>query len=170
MSRSADLKLAATAAAVIAADQASKFWAQAALDDGPIDVVWTLRFFLTSNTGMSFSAGEGSGPVLGLVIIAIIGALIWYRTRIREGWPLVAYGAILGGAMGNLLDRFFRDEGWLRGAVVDFIDFQWWPVFNIADMGIVLGGISLVIMSWLDERRARPDGDLAGDPAEQASE
>ncbi|MEZ5283019.1 MAG: signal peptidase II [Acidimicrobiales bacterium] len=168
MSRAADLKLASIAGAVVIADQATKFWAQAALADGPVDVVWTLRFFLTSNTGMSFSAGEGAGVILGVLIIGILGGLIWYRKRIDPGWPLVAYSAIVGGAIGNLLDRLFRGEGWLRGAVVDFIDFQWWPIFNVADMGIVIGGIWLVVLSWLNERNTLPDAAAAADADDEA--
>ncbi|MCP3933934.1 MAG: signal peptidase II [Actinomycetia bacterium] len=175
MRGTADLTLAAVAVSVLIADQATKFWAQAALDDGPIDVVWTLRFYLVGNTGMSFSRGSDLGPFLGLAIVAIVVALVVFRSRIRPGWPLFAYGCILGGAMGNLADRVFRGEGWLRGAVVDFIDFQWWPVFNIADMGIVCGGVAMVLISWFDARH----DDGAGTPpidgsdvgsAEQATE
>ena len=44
-----------------------------------------------------------------------------------------------------MLDRLFRGEGWLRGQVVDFIDLQWWPIFNIADMAIVVGGVLLIL-------------------------
>ena len=55
-------------------------------------------------------------------------------------------GLILGGALGNLLDRVFRDgHGFLGGAVVDFIDLQWWPVFNVADMAITLGAVALAL-------------------------
>ena len=57
----------------------------------------------------------------------------------------VAVGLVIGGSIGNVLDRLFRGEGWLRGQVVDFIDLQWWPIFNVADMAIVVGGVLLVV-------------------------
>ena len=54
-------------------------------------------------------------------------------------------GLVLGGAVGNVLDRLLRGEGWLHGSVVDFIDLQWFPVFNVADMGVTIGGALLVL-------------------------
>jgi signal peptidase II len=61
---------------------------------------------------------------------------------------------VVGGAAGNVCDRLFRGEAWFRGAVVDFIDLQWWPVFNIADIGVTVGGILLVVASiWGRPRR-----------------
>jgi signal peptidase II len=67
----------------------------------------------------------------------------------------VALGMVLGGAIGNQLDRLLRagSDGLLGGCVVDFIDVQWWPIFNIADMGIVLGAILLVAVSWTEGNR-----------------
>jgi signal peptidase II len=58
-------------------------------------------------------------------------------------FTLVATGCIIGGATGNVLDRVFRGSGFMSGAVVDFIDLRWWPVFNVADIGIVCGAIAL---------------------------
>jgi signal peptidase II len=66
----------------------------------------------------------------------------------------VVLGLVLGGAVGNVADRVFRDgNGFLGGAVVDFIDFQWWPVFNLADAAIVAGALLLAGWSARDERR-----------------
>jgi signal peptidase II len=57
-------------------------------------------------------------------------------------------GLVLGGALGNLADRVFRDgSGFLGGAVIDFIDLQWWPVFNVADIAVTVGGVLLVLTS-----------------------
>ena len=63
-------------------------------------------------------------------------------------------GCVIGGAVGNLIDRAFRQEAWLRGAVVDFIDFQWFPIFNIADMAINVGAAALILNAVLSARRA----------------
>jgi len=65
----------------------------------------------------------------------------------------VAVGLVVGGAAGNVVDRIFRSgSGFLGGEVVDFIDFQWWPVFNVADACIVIGGILLVVTSYFSAR------------------
>ena len=61
----------------------------------------------------------------------------------------VALGMIVGGASGNVADRLLRgDSGFLQGSVVDFIDLQWWPVFNVADIGVVCGAILLSIATF----------------------
>jgi signal peptidase II len=61
----------------------------------------------------------------------------------------VSIGLVLGGALGNLVDRAFRPgDGFLGGGVVDFIDLQWWPVFNLADSAIVVGAIVLFFAQW----------------------
>ena len=70
---------------------------------------------------------------------------------------IVAVGLIVGGAIGNLIDRAFRtDNGFLKGGVVDFIDLQWWPVFNIADAAIVIGG---VMMFWLGLKSSKDESE-----------
>lgn len=154
-------RLLAIAAVVIVLDQFTKWLAVRELSDGPVDVVWTLRFFLIGNTGAAFSRGEGLGPLLGIVIIGVIIAMFAMRDRVPGGLAFAAFAAIFGGAIGNLLDRLFRGEGWLRGAVVDFIDFQWYPVFNIADIAVVCGGIVLFLATW----RRSPES-ATGDPAD----
>jgi signal peptidase II len=71
---------------------------------------------------------------------------------------------VCGGAAGNVVDRLFRGDAWLRGAVVDFIDFQWWPVFNIADAAITVGAVLLLISTFLAEfRDSRSNKNLASE-------
>ncbi len=160
----------AVAAVILLVDQASKAWAVDALAEGrTIEVLWTLRLRLVGNTGASFSMGDGAGHWIGLVAIGIAAALVAYGPRLRGASAQLAVGMILGGAVGNVLDRLQRPgSGFLGGAVVDFIDLQWWPVFNVADMGVVLGGILLV---WAtrehdeDEDEAGPGAvDAVGEP------
>lgn len=136
------------AVGVVVADQATKLWAVDALADRDVDVVWTLRFHLSFNTGMAFSQGQNWGPVIGVVALVVIVALLLSLRRQPGRLTDVAVGLIVGGAIGNLVDRLFRSPGWLRGGVVDFIDFQWFPIFNIADSCITVGGALLVIASW----------------------
>ena len=145
----------AAAAITLVIDQITKVWAVEALDDQRIDVVWKLRLNLVHNTGFAFSAGEGMGPVLGLIALVIAVALWRTRQRMQGAVGLVAIGLVLGGALGNLVDRLLRGEAWLRGGVVDFIDFRFWPVFNFADMGIVVGVVLMCLSLWHTDRAAR---------------
>lgn len=137
------------AVAVYLLDQLSKHWALRELQDRVIDIVGSLRLNLAFNTGAAFSGGTGLGPVIAVVVVVIVVVLIRFRHRVAHTvLGTVAVGMILGGAIGNLSDRLLRSgDGLLGGAVVDFIDLQWWPVFNIADAAVVLGGLALVIES-----------------------
>ena len=141
------------AATLVLLDQLSKWWALEVLDGGRIiDLVWTLRLRLVFNTGAAFGSFEGLGPVLGVAAAAVAAALLLNRRLASNRGSAVATGCVAGGALGNLADRLFRsDDGFLAGAVVDFIDVQWWPVWNAADMGVVLGGAALV---WHAYRRS----------------
>ena len=137
------------AALIVAVDQLTKWWAVDALGDGrTIDLFWTLRFNLTYNTGMSFGAGRGWGPVIAVVAMVVVVVLLLSLQKGAGRASELAVGAIIGGAVGNLIDRVFRDPYWLRGGVVDFIDLQWLPSFNIADMGITIGGALLLLTAW----------------------
>lgn len=135
------------AVAIVVADQVTKHWALNALGDGrTIDIVGSLRFNLTFNSGVAFAKGQGIGPVIavvGLIVVAYL--LIGLQRHTKPGAVFV--GMVAGGAAGNIVDRLLRGRGWLRGAVVDFIDLQWWPIFNIADAAIVLGAGALVVAS-----------------------
>lgn len=136
------------ALAVLVIDQVTKAWALVALDDGRmIDLVWTLRFNLVFNNGMAFSRGASWGPVIGLVAIVVAMLLLRASTKTASRLAQCAFGLVIGGAIGNVVDRLFRDDAWMRGAVVDFIDFQWWPVFNVADMGVTVGAVMLIVYS-----------------------
>lgn len=141
--------VAAVGVAVVLVDQLSKDWALGALRDGPRDVLGSLRFNLLYNTGAAFSlgGGKGLGPWISvLAIVVVVGLSLGFTSRFRLG--AVAAGLIAGGAIGNLLDRAFRgDDGFLHGAVIDFIDLQWWPVFNLADAAICIGAALLVLAS-----------------------
>lgn len=136
----------AGAVALVVVDQITKTIALRSLADGPVDVVWTLRFSLTFNSGFAFSQGEGLGPLLSVVALGVVGYLVYLAGKTESGLGLMALGLIAGGAAGNLADRVFRDgDGLLAGHVVDFIDLQWWPVFNVADMGITVGAAAMVL-------------------------
>ncbi|HEX7277597.1 MAG TPA: signal peptidase II [Acidimicrobiales bacterium] len=133
------------AAGVVVLDQLTKTWALSALADGPIDLVGTLRLALTHNTAGAFGLGGSLVPLLALAALGVVVYLIASGAAASRLPVAVAMGLLLGGAVGNLADRIFRAPGLLRGAVVDFIDLQWWPVFNVADMGITCGCVMLLL-------------------------
>ena len=152
MSPSRRLSLgAATAVAVVVLDQITKSWALRALEDGPRHVVWTLRFNLSFNSGAAFGLGKGLAPLLVVIGIVLVVALVGIGRSAGGSLPVsVALGLVLGGAVGNLADRLVRGHG---GAVVDFIDLQWWPVFNVADAAITSGAVVLVLFTSLIDRQ-----------------
>jgi signal peptidase II len=137
------------AGAVVLVDQLTKHWAVNALDDNHvIDVVWTLRFNLAFNKGMAFSSADWLGPVIPFLAIGVATfLLVSVRRSGATRWFATAVGLVIGGSVGNVVDRLFRNDGWLDGAVVDFIDLEWWPIFNVADMGIVVGGAILLVLT-----------------------
>ena len=141
--------VAAIALIVIIADQITKIWAVSALADrNIIDLFWTARFNLTYNFGSAFGLGTQLGRWLSVVIVAVVIAVLMYARHITNRRMLVLFGAIVGGAIGNLIDRLLRAEkGFMSGGVVDFIDFQWWPIFNIADIAVVCGAFGLMVLS-----------------------
>jgi signal peptidase II len=142
----------AVAAAFVLVDQLSKHWAVNALADGDErHVVWTLQWNLAFNSGMAFSRGEGLGPVIALLALLVVVVLVVSSARVGGRLARVAAGMLIGGAAGNLVDRVFRGDGWLHGSVVDFIDVQWWPIFNVADVGVTVGAVLFLLASLRPE-------------------
>lgn len=145
----------AAACGVVALDQATKWWALEALADGrTVDLVWTLRFRLVHNTGAAFSQGQGLGPLIVPLVVVVVVLLVRFASRSTDQLSRAAVGMVVGGAVGNQLDRGFRaGDGFLGGAVVDFVDLQWWPVFNVADSAVVVGA-ALILWAGRGSRTA----------------
>ncbi|QKT07564.1 signal peptidase II [Gordonia sp. X0973] len=168
-----------TALAVVLADVATKTWAVAHLEDrDPVYLVGSwFRLVLLRNSGAAFSMATGYTWVLTIIAIVVVAAIIRLAGRLRSGWWMLGLGLVLGGALGNLIDRVFRSPGVLRGHVVDFIAVGWWPVFNVADSAVVCGAALLVVLTilgfdydggrsgWAARRRGAVEGEGAGDPA-----
>jgi signal peptidase II len=132
-------------AVAVALDQVTKEWALDRLSGGrTISVLPTLEFDLTFNSGFSFGTGTGNGRLIGLIVIAVSSALAWMIVRERDRTRASILAVILGGALGNLLDRLLRGDSFLTGEVVDFIDVSWYAVFNVADIFVVCGCLLLV--------------------------
>ncbi len=136
-------------AAVVLVDQLSKWWALRRLTGGSIHVIGTLDLELARNSGSSFDLLQGSTAFLVAVVVVasvVLAVLVW---RSRTLGRAAVYGLILGGALGNLVDRLFRG-----GAVVDFVALHFWPTFNVADACIVVG-CGLLVVSLLRRPPAR---------------
>lgn len=140
-------QLSATALAVIVLDQVTKAWALRTLDDGPIDGPLGSSLRLIYNTGSAFSLGTGFGQLFGVIAIVVAVSLFWVVRRIQHRGVVLGLGLIQGGAVGNVVDRLFREgDGVLAGPVIDFLEVgSWWPVFNFADVAIVVGGAVVVL-------------------------
>lgn len=136
-----------TALVTLAADLGSKVWASAKLDQ-PIEVVGSLSLQLGHNPGVAFGLGQSLPSWIVLLLTGLLCAAIAVA-----GWrgaliPPLAVGLILGGAVGNLLDRL------VGGSVVDMIHLTWWPTFNLADVAICTGAVLVVVFSLLPDRTA----------------
>ncbi len=139
------------AAVVIAADQATTSWALADLHH-PVHLVGPFGLAVRYNSGTAFSLLEGAGDwvvPLVVVILVVLGWLAWHSRR-----PLltVAYGLVLGGALGNLADRLLRGH---HGEVVDFVTLSHWPTFNVADACITVGVVLVALAVLFPNGRSR---------------
>jgi signal peptidase II len=142
----------ATAGVVLLVDQLTKWWASAVLPGDPVVVVdGFLQFRYVTNPGAAFSMLPGAGGIIALVAIAVAVFIVVVARRVETRLEAISLGLVLGGAIGNLLDRVFRGSGLLDGEVVDFIDFSFFPAFNVADSAITIGAIMAVVVAFLLE-------------------
>ena len=130
-------------------DLATKLWAVNTLSDrSNIKVIGDFfQLTLVRNPGAAFSVAEGATIFLTLFGFLVVGVIFCYSTKITSrGWSVVL-GLAMGGILGNLVDRVFREPGVLRGHVIDWLQIPNWPVFNIADTAIVASAALSMILS-----------------------
>jgi signal peptidase II len=137
------------AGAIVVLDQLTKWWVVATLPGDPIVVIdgfLTLRY--VTNSGAAFGMLEGAGSIIALAAVAT-AVIIAVAVRNDPGrWESLALGLVGGGAVGNLLDRIFRGDGLLDGAVVDWFDLDFFPAFNVADSAITVGAILALVLAF----------------------
>jgi signal peptidase II len=138
------------AVVVVALDQVTKSIAVAHLHQ-PVHLFGPFGLRLTFNSGAAFSLFTGATAVIVVVAVAVIALLGWIAWRTTTGGLSVALGLIMGGALGNLSDRLLRAH---HGSVVDFVTLTHWPTFNVADAGITIGAILVVVLSLFGPRPA----------------
>jgi signal peptidase II len=133
---------------VLALDQISKAVIRSTVDRSEqVEVFSFLHLVNTRNDGIAFGGLGGSWLVIVLVIVALVGIVYVFSRNATRRLAWLPAGLLLGGALGNVIDRVFE------GSVTDFIKFPHWPQFNVADIAVTLGVISLVFV--LDEKNDR---------------
>jgi signal peptidase II len=139
------LLTAVVAVAVVVVDQVTKAIVRANISRvEEIDLVLGVKLIHTRNTGVAFSLFSGGGPVIVIIAIVALGALLaFFFTHLHRPLVWLPTGLFLGGAAGNLIDRV------RLGAVTDFVKIPHWPAFNVADICITFGVLTLV---WVLER------------------
>ncbi|MGY2899968.1 signal peptidase II [Curtobacterium sp. PvP017] len=142
--------LAFAAVVVVAFDQVAKALVVANLPYGtPVPVLGgALQFLYVRNPGAAFSFAVNMTWVFSVISAAVVVAIIIYSRRIRSMWWAVVLGMLLGGALGNLIDRLFREPGFGRGHVVDFISTPWMmpAIYNVADSFICISMVVFVLL------------------------
>lgn len=154
------------AGAVVAVDQVTKALAVAQLEGQPsIELIgqW-LQLTFVRNPGAAFSLAGNYTIVISVIAIVVAVAIVRTARTLTSTWWAVVFGGILGGAVGNLIDRLLREPGPGRGHVVDFLALPNWPVFNVADMALVGSAAVAVILTVRGVEMDSPDsGDTADD-------
>lgn len=158
--------LLATAVSVVVIDQATKAWALASLRGEPSIQVFGdwLQWTFATNPGAAFSLGRGSTWVFTLISAVAIGVILYFTPKVGNRWWAIALGLLLGGAVGNFIDRWLQPPYGGQGHVVDFIEVPNWPIFNIADMAVVVGALLMVVLS-LREVEFQGPTERTDDPA-----
>ena len=161
----------AAALVVVLLDQVSKTWVLRSIAvDGERHLIGRLRLIRRYNTGVAFSVGNGSRVTAWITTTLMVVLVGWVVHTLRgtnananasretRNAPSIvralALGCIAGGAFGNQIDRFFRGARWNRGAVIDFVDVGFWPVFNVADAALSCGCVAVALLSL---RKPKPD-------------
>ncbi len=146
---------------VYVVDQGSKAWAVRALDDGQVTplVGDLLSLRLIRNSGAAFSIGDSMTWLMTLIAVGVTVAILVVAPRVGSARWSLALGLLLGGSLGNLYDRFFREPAPFHGHVIDFIDYAGLFVGNVADIAIVLGALLLL---WLVFTNIDMDGSAHG--------
>lgn len=139
----------AVAGGIVVLDQLTKAWAVARLKGQPsIEVLGTwLQFTYGENTGAAFGIGTGFTWIFTAIAVIVVVVIIRTARRLGSVWWAVALGGLLGGALGNLIDRLTRDPGPGQGYVVDFIALPNFPIFNVADMAITCSAVLMILLT-----------------------
>ncbi|HKT56552.1 MAG TPA: signal peptidase II [Microbacterium sp.] len=175
----AGIIIAILAVLVLAADQFAKHLALTDLAyEQPVHVIGNfLTFYLTKNSGAAFSLGAGVTWIFTIALSIVAVIIVWLAvTRVRSRAWAIILGLLLGGVLGNLADRLFREPGFAVGHVVDFIFTPWMmpAIYNVADMFITTMMVCVALLVLLgvrlDGSRERRRGAVASDASAPSGE
>lgn len=156
-------RAAALLVAVVVVDQVAKALVRRDIPQGDANSVFpAVQFVHVRNEGVAFGAFSGKPIVMIIVLLALGGLIVWFATHSSRPLVWLPTGLLLGGALGNIIDRV------ASGAVTDFIKLPHWPAFNVADMSITVGVLTLLyVLETRDEAgdASREGPDEAHDPA-----
>jgi signal peptidase II len=150
--RTAWLRAGAVLACIVAADQGVKALVNATLERGEErDVLAGIKLVNVRNSGVAFGQLQNGGTIVAVVIaLAVLALLVYFARNGSQPWMWLPTGLLLGGALGNIVDRISE------GAVIDFIKLPHWPAFNVADSAITIGVVVLLIVMERSDRARRP--------------
>lgn len=161
--------------AIVIVDQISKLLVKYNLQYGQQIPIFKHYFMITyiENPGIAFGINVGAFKILLSIFTILVSAYLAYyiyKHRDKSKWDIISLSIILGGALGNMIDRVFYGvlfgyEGIFKGKVIDFImvdipdinvlgrSYDYFPIFNIADTAVTVGVILLLIMSFISEKK-----------------
>lgn len=149
--RTVALALLSLAVLVWVIDQASKQWVVNNLIEGEVVPVWgeVLQWHFVRNPGAAFSFATGATWVFTILAVVVVVAIVWQMNRLGSRAWAVFFALLLGGVLGNLTDRLFREPGFGVGHVIDFISTPWMlpAIYNIADIAIVSAMVLFVLIN-----------------------
>lgn len=146
-------------------------------DRPPVQIIGDLlQFRLIRNSGAAFSMATGATWLLTLVATVVVVVIVRLARKITSLWWTIGLGLLLGGALGNLFDRYFREPGFAQGHVIDFIQVKYFAIFNLADVAITCAAIIIVALGLFgigldgkkiprDSKKSKQDNDSPSDSA-----
>jgi signal peptidase II len=137
------------ATTIVFADLLTKRYAALNFDGNPVEVIpGFFGFTFVENPGGAFGVFQNGGVIIGIAAVIITLVVLVALASERPMAETIALGLVVGGAVGNLVDRFARGDGIIDGAVIDWVELWWIPTFNIADSSVTVAVALLLIHAW----------------------
>jgi signal peptidase II len=137
------------ATAIVVADLLTKRYAALNFDGNPVEIIpGFFGFTFVENPGGAFGMFQNGGVIIGIAALIITVVVLVALAAERPLAETIALGLVVGGAVGNLVDRFARGDGIIDGAVIDWVELWWIPTFNIADSSVTVAVALLLIHAW----------------------
>lgn len=137
------------AAVIVAADLLSKRYAAINLSGNPVEIIpGFFELTYVQNPGGAFGFFQDGGTIIGVAAVAVTGVVLVAMAMERPRLETIALGLVVGGAVGNLIDRFARGEGIIDGRVIDWVELWVIPTFNVADASVTFAVALILVQAW----------------------